>query len=64
MRRLWSLLVVLAPAMVGCSRSLDLNAGGDAKVPTTTVYYTGVRSDARRYAEYGSIDRSVLRSRR
>jgi hypothetical protein len=64
--RLDLLLVFLgaAPALTGCTTSLDMRAFEDPKVPTSTVYYTGVRSGARRFPDYGSIDRTILQVRR
>ncbi len=44
----------------GCASRLDLS-GDDPKVPTATIYYAGVRAGGRRFPDYGSVDRAILK---
>ncbi len=54
------MLALLLVAAGGCASTLDLGTVGDTKVPTATIYYTSVRSGQRRFADYGSVNRSIL----
>ncbi len=49
--------LLLLATLAGCGASLDL--AGD-KAPTATIHYTAVRSGQRKFADYGSINRSIL----
>jgi hypothetical protein len=44
----------------GCARQLVIEEADNK--PTTTIGYSGVRSGSRRFADYGSIDASILAS--
>ncbi|MBM4376918.1 MAG: hypothetical protein FJ095_17690 [Deltaproteobacteria bacterium] len=56
-RHLVALLALTLPT-VACARSVDL--GGSAQSPSVLMNYNGVRSGARRFPDYGSVDRSIL----
>jgi hypothetical protein len=60
-RRLHTLVWIAIASMAtgGCARQLVLDQP-PSTTPVTTITYTGVRSDMRRFADYGSIDASIL----
>ncbi len=43
-----------------CANTLKLEAGDADRQPHTTIPYTGVRNDAAQFADYSSIDASIL----
>ena len=47
----------------GCATTLSLYELHTVERPTTTISYTGVRSETRRFPDYGAIDKSILTSR-
>ncbi len=47
----------------GCTTTLSLSELQQPDRPTTTISYTGVRSETRRFPDYSAIDKSILASR-
>lgn len=56
-------LLVCSGCVTQVSLSEPQNASEpNASEPATTILYTGVRSEVRRFPDYGSIDQSILAS--
>jgi len=60
--RCWlrSLLALVALPLGGCSVELRMAEVEDPSQATTTITYTSLREQARRFPDYGGIDPSIL----
>ena len=53
-------LVMSTPLIGGCAVELRMSEIEDPSQATSTISYTSVRDEGRRFPDYGSIDASIL----
>ncbi|MBM4357247.1 MAG: hypothetical protein FJ096_03975 [Deltaproteobacteria bacterium] len=54
--------ILLAACATGCGARVNLATPSNA--PSVTMNYTGVRTGTRRFADYGVVDRKILKETR
>lgn len=54
------LVCLLAFGLVGCQRQLDMAKTYDDRGAETTIRYIGVREGTRQYADYSSVQGTIL----
>jgi hypothetical protein len=53
-------LLVAASLLGGCTKHVPMAQMPEGEKASTIIHYTSVTKDVRRFADYGSVDRSIL----
>lgn len=53
-------LALLLLVSAGCAKQLDMSEVRSPEQPSSTIRYTAIRNETRRFPDYSAIDRSIL----